>query len=166
MESFNPTSDTTRAFRDALGHYATGVTVVVAEAPGGAPLAITVNSFASLSLDPPLVLWCPAKGSGRYAAFVAADRYSVHVLVADQHELGLRLARSGTDFGAAGVDRTAEGHFRLPGCLAWFDCRSHAVHDGGDHAILVGRVERAACRTGDPLIFWGGRYGDFLQHGI
>lgn len=165
MESFHPTPETTRAFRDALGYYATGVTVVVAE-NAGAPLAITVNSFASLSLDPALVLWCPAKGSARYAAFVAADRYSVHVLAADQRDLGLRLARSGEDFGETRVERTGDGYFRLPDCLAWFDCRSHAVHDGGDHAILVGHVERAASRPGDPLIFWGGRYGDFLQHGI
>lgn len=166
MEPFHPSSDTARAFRDALGHYATGVTVVVAEGADAAPLAITVNSFASLSLDPALVLWCPAKGSGRYAAFVAADRYSVHVLAADQRDLGLRLARSGSDFGDTAVERTKDGFFHLPGCLAWFDCRSHAVHDGGDHAILVGLVQRAACRPGDPLIFWGGRYGDFLQHGI
>lgn len=165
MESFLPTPETARAFRDALGHYATGVTVVVAES-AGAPLAITVNSFASLSLDPALVLWCPAKGSSRYAAFVDAKRYTVHVLAADQRDLGLRLARSGADFSESGISRTEDGYFRLAGCLAWFDCHRHAVHDGGDHAILVGHVQRAACRSGDPLIFWGGRYGDFLQHGI
>ncbi len=165
MEPFHPSPETARAFRDALGHYATGVTVVIAESDGQ-PLAITVNSFASVSLDPPLVLWCPAKGSSRFATFLDADRYSIHVLAADQRDLGLRLARSGSDFGRDRVERTEHGFYRLPGCLAWFECLPHAAHDGGDHAILVGQVQRAACRPGDPLIFWGGRYGDFLQHGI
>lgn len=165
MESFVPAGETARTFRDALGRYATGVTVVTTLVPAG-PLAITVNSFASVSLDPPLVLWCPARRSQRFDAFLAARRYSIHVLAAGQLELGLHFARAGTVPEGLDAAVTPEGDYHLEGCLARFDCTAESRHDGGDHAILVGRVHRAAMRDGDPLLFWGGRYGDFLQHGV
>ncbi|MEZ5779917.1 MAG: flavin reductase family protein [Paracoccaceae bacterium] len=159
-----PDPDNARAFRAALGHYATGVTVVTAVGARG-PVGITANSFTSVSLDPPLVLWCPARTSERFDAFVAAKRYAIHILAADQLALCRRFAREGGNFGGLETSETPEGLPLLPGCLARFDCEAHAVHDGGDHAILVGRVTRAAIGGGEPLIFWGGRYGDFLHHG-
>ncbi|MCW3781208.1 flavin reductase family protein [Defluviimonas salinarum] len=152
-----------RDFRAALGRYATGVTVVTALGPQG-PVGITANSFTSVSIDPPLVLWCPARSSARFQAFAEAPFYAIHVLAADQIELCRRFARAGGDFDGLDTGTTPDGLPLLPGCLARFDCAAHAAHDGGDHAILVGRVLRAALRPGEPLLFWGGRYGDFLHH--
>ncbi|MFM2356941.1 MAG: hypothetical protein RLZZ528_2677 [Pseudomonadota bacterium] len=163
MQEFTPRPDTSRDLRDALGRFATGVTVVTASTPDG-PVGITANSFTSLSLDPPLVLWCPARRSTRFAAFAAASSYAIHVLAADQRDLALRFARSGHDFSGQEGSLSPEGAPLLSGCLARFDCAAHAAHDGGDHAILVGEVRRVVTRVGTPLIFWGGRYGDFLHH--
>ncbi|MCB2111203.1 MAG: flavin reductase family protein [Defluviimonas sp.] len=160
----DPSPEGRRAFRDALGRYATGVTVVTALGPRG-PVGITANSFTSVSLDPPLVLWCPARDSQRFAAFSGAGHYAIHVLAADQTDLALRFARGGEDFAGLGRATTPEGLPALPRCLARFDCAAHGNHDGGDHAILVGHVLRATVFGGDPLLFWGGRYGDFLHHG-
>ncbi len=163
METLTPGPDQARAFRTALGRYATGVTVVTATGDAG-PVAMTANSFTALSLDPPLILWCPARASGRFQALTGAAHFAVHVLAHDQQALGLRFARSGSDFGTLAPGLTPEGAPEIAGVLARFDCATHAVHDGGDHAIMVGRVLRAAYRDGAPLLFWGGLYGDFLRH--
>lgn len=152
-----------RQFREALSHYATGVTVVTTRGRSG-PVGITANSFTSVSLNPPLVLWCPARASARFQTFATAEYYAIHVLAADQLDLCRRFSRSGTDFSGLPAETTPEGMPLLPNCLARFDCQAHACHDGGDHAILVGRVLRATTRDGDPLLFWGGRYGDFMHH--
>lgn len=150
--------------RKALGRYATGVTVVTTQGSSG-PLGMTANSFTSVSLDPPLILWCPARASARFTAFEMAGHYAVHVLASDQLALCRRFSLSGNDFSGLDLGLTPEGQPALPGCAARFDCRAEARHDGGDHAILVGRVLRAETREGDPLLFWNGRYGDFLHHG-
>ena len=155
--------DGARAFRDALGKYATGVTIITTNGPDG-PVGMTANSFTSVSLDPPLVLWCPARNSSRFPVFAAAKHYAIHILAADQAGLCLRFARDGRDFTGLEHGTTAEGAPILPGCLARLDCAAHGQHDGGDHEILVARVLRAEVRQGDPLLFWGGRYGDFLHH--
>lgn len=152
----------TRALRDAFGHFATGVTVVTTVGPHG-PVGITANSFSSVSLEPPLVLWCPARRSTRFEAFVAARHYAIHVLASDQLDLCRHFSRAGGGFEGFGSGLTPEGMPSLPGVLARFDCAAEASHEGGDHAILVGRVLRAETRAGDPLVFWGGRYGDFLH---
>lgn len=155
--------ETDRAFRDALGRYATGVTVVTALGPEG-PVGMTANSFTALSLAPPLVLWCPARRSARFAAMTGARHFSIHVLAYDQLALGLHFARTGHDFSDWSDGTSPEGAQTLSGVLARFDCATEAVHDGGDHAIMVGRVARARFRDGAPLLFWGGLYGDFLRH--
>lgn len=149
-----------RQFRDALGAFATGVTVITAPSPIG-PLGITANSFASLSLTPPLVLWAPGKFSRRFGAFVAAEFFAIHVLGAEQAELGRHFARQGHDFDLPGVALNAQGVPVMPGCLAVFECAREAVHEGGDHAIVVGRVLAARHRRGEPLVFHGGDYGGF-----
>lgn len=164
MEHITPDTGRPEDFRAALGRYATGVTIVTTMGDRG-PVGITANSFTSVSLDPPLVLWCPARQSQRFAAFAAADHYAIHVLAADQIDLCRRFSRAGGAFDGLATGVTPEGLPLLLGCLARFDCAAHAAHEGGDHAILVGRVLRAALREGEPLLFWGGRYGDFLHHG-
>lgn len=157
---FMPGPETARAFRDALGCFATGITVVTTATPEG-PLAIIANSFTSVSLDPALVLWCAAKRSLRHDAFAAADRYSIHVLAADQQPLVTRFARSGDDF--SGLDWAPDDHGTpiLAGCLARFDCVAEACHPGGDHSILVGRVTQAMHRPGQGLIYKRGQFGGF-----
>lgn len=158
-QTFQP-GDNARAFRDALGQFGTGVTVITCESALG-PLGITANSFASVSLDPALVLWSPGKFSKRYDAFCTADHYAIHVLAQDQLGMGGAFAKDGLDFSVADWDRSAEGVPVLKGCLARFECRKVAQHDGGDHAIIVGEVLRAAVTDGAPLIFAQGQYGGF-----
>lgn len=158
--TFVPGPGRERAFRDALGAFATGVTVVTAQSPIG-PLGITANSFASLSMNPPLVLWAPGRFSRRFDAFVEAGHFAIHVLGAEQVDLGRHFARQGHDFDLPGVTQNAQGVPVLPGCLAVFECAREAVHAGGDHAIVVGRVLAARSRAGVPLVFQGGNYGGF-----
>ncbi len=160
MQAFEPGKDTAREFRHALGRFATGVCVVTTDT-GEGPLGITANSFASVSLDPPLVLWAPARASRRFDAFAGAEHYAIHVLGADQDALSHRFSRAGDDF--SGLDWAAGpgGAPLIAGCLARFACTRVAQHDGGDHLIVVGRVTGAEYREGAPLLFSAGRYGGF-----
>lgn len=160
MQSVVPGPETTRDFRDALGRFATGVCVVTCDSDLG-PLGITANSFASVSLDPPLVLWSPAKFSRRYEAFANAENFAIHVMGAEQGDLCQRFARDGTAFDGTDWTLGAHGVPLLNGCLARFECNHVASHEGGDHRIIVGRVTRANWREGAPLVFSQGRYGDF-----
>jgi flavin reductase (DIM6/NTAB) family NADH-FMN oxidoreductase RutF len=159
--TFVPGGDNPRAFRDALGRFATGITVVTV-ASGDGPVGFTANSFASVSLDPPLVLWSPAKASTRYAYFAEAEHFAIHILGAEQEELSRRFSRGGAGFDGLPRIETPEGVPVIPGTLARFDCIHHARHDGGDHLIVVGRVLRAAHRDGDPLVFHKGALGRYL----
>lgn len=155
-----PGAETARAFRDALGRFSTGVCVITANGPDG-HMGFTANSFASLSMDPALVLWSPAKTSQRYPILVAARHYAIHVLGAGQGEISRRFVRGGAMFEGLPHPVNAEGVPVIPGCLARFDCEQHALHDGGDHTIVVGRVLRFAFAEGAPLVFSAGRYGTF-----
>ena len=148
-----------RALRDAFGRFTTGVTVVSTMGPEG-PVGFTANSFSSLSLDPPLVRWSPAQSSRRFGVFAGAELYGIHVLADDQAGLIDRFTRAGEGFAGLDFAMTDRGLPVLP-ALARFDCAAHAVHDGGDHAILVGRVLRVTVRDGAPLVFSQGRYGGF-----
>jgi flavin reductase (DIM6/NTAB) family NADH-FMN oxidoreductase RutF len=155
-----PSAENARLFRDALGRYATGVTEVTTMGPEG-PVGFTANSFSSLSLDPPLVLWSPAKSSQRYPFFAAAEHFAIHVLGQGQADWPRRFSRQGEGFAGLDWRTNAEGVPVLPGALARFDCRRHAVHDGGDHLIIVGQVLRLTLEEGEPLVFVKGRYGSF-----
>ena len=149
-----------RKYRRALGTYPTGVTVVTALAPDGAPVGITVNSFASLSLEPPLVLWALNVRSPKLAAFERAPHFAVNVLAEDQAELSQRFAsRRANLFDGVEIHPGVGGVPLIAGVAAHIQCRTHARHDGGDHVILVGHVERFdyAAKT-RPLVFWAGRY--------
>lgn len=162
---FHPSPENSRALRDALGSFATGVTVITTASPSG-PMGFTANSFASVSLDPPLVLWSPARASQRFAIFAEAQFFTIHVLGLEQSALASRFLRGGAGFDGLEPEITPEGCPALPGALARFDCQHHASHDGGDHLIIVGRVLRAATRDGAPLVFSRGAYGGFTHGGV
>ena len=160
MTRFIPGPDTLHDFRAALGRFATGVTVVTCQSERG-PLGITANSFASVSLDPPLVLWSPAKSSSRHASFVAAQHFTVHILEHGQRDICMHFTRDGLDFGGLDVSTTEGGAPIIAGCLAHFECRRFAAHDAGDHTIIIGEVVAATAREGRPLIFSSGSLGSF-----
>ncbi|HTQ15037.1 MAG TPA: flavin reductase family protein [Rhizomicrobium sp.] len=150
-----------RAFRQALGCFPTGVAVITAAPADGHPMGITVNSFTSVSLDPPLVLWCLDRKSDRYATFTEARHHTISLLGADHEHVSARLAKQGAH-SLSGFDliATETGPPALADALAVFECERRAVQDGGDHAILLERVLRFAKReAGAPLVFFQGRYG-------
>jgi flavin reductase (DIM6/NTAB) family NADH-FMN oxidoreductase RutF len=155
----------TRAFRQALGCFPTGVAVVTATEPGCGHKGITVNSFASVSLDPPLVLWCIDRKSDRFPAFTKAKSYTISLLGTAHEDVSSRLAKQGAhSLKGIGLIETSLGPPALADALAVFECESEAVHQAGDHAILVGRVVRFAKReAGAPLVFFQGRYGALAE---
>ena len=159
-----PTRDATRAFRQSLGQFATGVAIITAHA-NGQSVGITVNSFSSVSLEPPLVLWSIAKTSQSYPAFMGAHHFVIHILTADQMELASRFARSGAEK-FVGFESKAgpTGAPMLEGCAAVFECAADARHDAGDHTIMIGRVERYQHQDRPLLLFAKGRYGLGIEH--
>jgi flavin reductase (DIM6/NTAB) family NADH-FMN oxidoreductase RutF len=149
-----------RAFRNALGTFATGITVVTALAPHGEWIGLTVSSFNSVSLDPPLILWSLARTSPNLSAFEAASHYSVSVLSANQQAISDRFsARGGDRFDGIPVRIGMRGVPLVEGCCAWFECANEARYPGGDHVIFVGRVEHfGKGEVPSPLVFHDGRY--------
>jgi flavin reductase (DIM6/NTAB) family NADH-FMN oxidoreductase RutF len=154
----DPLVDSKILFRHALGQFATGVTIVTCQGPNG-PMAITANSFNSVSLDPALVLWSSSKTSKRYPAFVNAQHYAIHILGADQIDICKRFAKSADHFEGLSWSYSKTGVPLLDGCLARFECKLSAHHEGGDHTIIVGEVQDFETNNGTPLIF---AQGDFL----
>lgn len=149
------------AFRKALGSFATGVTIITTTGPDGGDIGVTANSFNSVSLDPPMVLWSLARNSGSLAAFEAAGHFAVHILAADQEGLSNRFASRGIDkFEGVTVERGAGEVPLLTGCNARFQCRSVYRYEGGDHVIFVGEVVAFDHRAAPPLLFHGGRYAN------
>lgn len=149
-----------RALRDALGNFATGITVITTCTPNGEWLGMTVNSFNSVSLDPPLVLWSLAINSPSVEIIRHASHYAVNVLAADQVDLSQRFASRIPDK-FAGVECVSglSGMPLLADCCAWFECRNEFQYPGGDHVILVGHVERFAHQRGKaPLLYHAGQY--------
>ncbi|WP_088344524.1 MULTISPECIES: flavin reductase family protein [Rhodomicrobium] len=147
-----------RHLRNALGRFATGVTVITTRAPSGKPEGLTANSFTAVSLHPPLVSWSLKRAAPSYAGFLAADHFAVNILAADQLALCRHFATPLADK-FAGIPH-ADGLHGAPilaGCLASFDCRTETTIEGGDHQIFIGRVMRATYRDGEPLIFSAGR---------
>lgn len=156
MIDFNPTDDQ-RAFRTALSTYATGVSVVTTPSSNG-PVGITVNSFASVSLDPPLILWSPAKTSNRFKYFSDALHFAIHVLDAHQQDICDGFTKDKSAFEGLDCKEDENGVPLINGCLARFECTLEAKHDAGDHVIIIGHVNRASARDGLPLLFHGGRF--------
>ena len=149
-------------FRKALGLFPTGVAIVSARHANGQLLGMTVSSFNSVSLSPPLVLFAVAKTAASFDAWMAVERFGVSVLARSQDDLSSRFARSQGEKWALVQPVFGEHDIPLmPGALAAFECARYAVYDGGDHEIFVGRVlslRALSAATVEPLVFFGGRY--------
>ncbi|UWR25284.1 flavin reductase family protein [Sulfitobacter sp. S223] len=162
MKSFVPDPARTTDLRRALGQFGTGVALITAQTDAG-PLGMTANSFSSVSLDPPLVLWSAARSSKRHDPFVAASAFCIHVLSAEQMSLAQHFASQGHDFDPYPWDAGPNGAPTLHGCLATFHCDTYAVHAAGDHSIILGQITAAAVQPDerDGLLFKRGRFGRF-----
>lgn len=152
-----------RHFRDVVGRFPTGVTLVTTEtAAPETPIGLTISSFHSLSLQPPLILWTLTRKASSLPHFQRCSRYVVHVLAASQQTLARRFA-SGPQhqrFEGVALTRSPAGTIMLddPQCAAWLQCRNVAQHDGGDHVIFVGEVEHCEQQDTPPLIYHGGNF--------
>lgn len=154
----------TREFRNALGNFATGVTIITAKGSKGDLVGVTANSFSSVSLDPPLVLWSIDKSSPSLKILEDSSHFCVHILNENQGEECMSFAKSGTDkFGAIEHSEGLGGAPLMEGCLARFECRSVVHHEGGDHVIIVGEVERYDTNEGAPLTFFRGQLGKLVE---
>lgn len=153
-----------RELRKVFGLFTTGVTVVTAVNPGPEPVGVTANSVTSVSLDPPLMLWCLANKSASLAAFALEARFAIHILAAHQADIALHFARSGQ--AKFEVDDWWRAHPVPPtidGALARIECRVTSLHPGGDHTIIVGEIEAIGTRSAPPLAFHGSRFGRFTS---
>ncbi|MEA5454208.1 flavin reductase [Sinomonas sp. JGH33] len=154
-----------RDLRTALGQFATGVTVVTTRSADGSRVGMTANSFTSVSMEPPLVLWCPSKRAPSLADFEASTHFAINILASDQHVLSRQFATPADDK-FAGV-RCADGVSGVPlidGAVATFQCRTVARHDAGDHVVYIGQVEEYANNGGEPLVFHAGSYHATVRH--
>ncbi len=154
-----PQTDT-RALRNALGRFATGIAIVTAIDPDGHPIGLTVNSFSAVSLQPALVLWCLDNGSHNLEAFRKASHHAINILSATQQDLSNRFATWPTDrFVGLHWQAGAGGAPVFPDCCASFEVANETAHAGGDHTIFVGRVENySEAAELAPLLFHAGQY--------
>jgi len=151
--------DFTRAFRDALGMFATGIAVVTTRAPDGEAIGLTVNSFNSVSLDPSLVVWSLARHLPSLAVFEACEYYAINVLAEDQQHLSQLFAtRSDEKFVGLEIDEGLYGVPLLRGCCARFECRNTTRHPGGDHLLFLSEVVRFDREDRPPLVYHSGAY--------
>ena len=154
-----PAFDSAR-FRQVLGHFPTGVSVISA-VHDGRPVGMAIGSFFSISLDPPLVGFCAAKTSSTWPKLQGAGRFCVNILADDQEDVSRVFASKEADkFAGLAYDHSPLGAPRLGGALAWIDCELSAVHDAGDHDIAIGAVhDLHVAHDGKPLVFFRGGYG-------
>jgi len=148
-------------FRNVLGHFATGVTVVTTLDADGRPVGLTASSFTSVSLDPPLILVCVDNKAQCYGALRNAGCFAIHILHTDQEQLSRRFATTRIENKFEGVEHTVSSH-RVPvlkDAHAHLECTTVGMHEAGDHTIFVGRVESASAGAGHPLLYYRGRYG-------
>jgi len=152
----------TRELRKVFGLFTTGVTVVTAINPGPEPVGVTANSVTSVSLDPPLILWCLANKSSSLKAFALDAPFAIHILAAHQADIALHFARSRAS--KFDVDAWWRSHPTPPdieGALARIECRVSHLYPGGDHTIIVGAIEKVSTRNAQPLAFHASRFGRF-----
>lgn len=160
MDTAPPEFDS-KKLRDAFGHFATGVCVVGFVAQDGTKVGITVNSFTSLSLDPPLLLVCLGANLRSHDAMVSSGGFGVSVLADSQQDISGRFAtRGGPKWDGMAFVKGHEGALMVPGAIAWFDCEAESTYPAGDHTILIGKV-RTFMSDGEkrPLLFFRGAYG-------
>jgi 3-hydroxy-9,10-secoandrosta-1,3,5(10)-triene-9,17-dione monooxygenase reductase component len=149
-------------FRAVLGHFCSGITIITGM-DDSEPVGLTCQSFTSLSLDPPLVAFCPGKSSSSWPRIEPSGAFGVNILTEDQEDLCRVFATKGVDkFRGVGWRAGETGSPIIHDALAWMDCRIEVIHDAGDHLIVVGRVlELNALHVGKPLLFYRGGYGRF-----
>lgn len=159
-----PPDFSTLEFRASLGMFATGVTIVTARTGDGQLVGLTANSFNSVSLDPPLVLWSLARAAGSLAVFSNGLHYAINVLAADQQVLAEQFAARGLNrWTGVGFAEGINGAPLLDGAVASFECFNRSQYTEGDHVIFVGEVERCSHRAGaSPLLYHGGRF--YAEH--
>jgi 3-hydroxy-9,10-secoandrosta-1,3,5(10)-triene-9,17-dione monooxygenase reductase component len=146
-------------FREVLGHFASGL-VVAAGIADGRPVGFTCQAFASASLDPPLVLFCPSRASTTWPRLRSAGVVGLSILEARQESLARAFSASGADkFAGVGWTPSAGGAPLLDGALAWLEVEPVAVHEAGDHHVVVARVLDLVAHEGEPLVFYRGGYG-------
>lgn len=157
-----PADFDTLYFRSALGRFPTGVTVVVTDGGRQGPVGLTISSFNSVSLDPPLVLWTLTRKASSLQYFQRAERYVIHVLSASQLHLARQFAQGSqaSRFEGLAMARSPHGAPMLadPHCAAWFECHNHSQVEAGDHLIFIGQVERCHRGTGLPLVYHAGDF--------
>ena len=148
-------------FRQVLGHFCTGVTVITTVDGDGSPCGFACQSFAALSLDPPLVLFCPSRSSATWPRIARAGHFCANVLTTAQRELARIFGTPGGDkFAGVAWSPSSSGAPVLAGVLTWVGCEVEAVHEAGDHHVVLGRVvELGPCGAEQPLLFYRGRYG-------
>ncbi len=148
------------SLREVMGSYPTGVTIVASRDPDGTPFGLTMNSFTSVSLDPPLILVCVGHSSTSHDRMVTGQGFSVSILASDQGEVAARFAREPSEGRFNEVDwlEAPSGNPAISGAVAVLDCSVHAVHQGGDHSVLIGRVEHATVSELPALVFHRGAF--------
>jgi flavin reductase (DIM6/NTAB) family NADH-FMN oxidoreductase RutF len=151
-------------FRSVLGRFPSGVTVVTTKDSDGSDEGMTVSAFCSVSLDPPLVLICIEKNASAYAALTAASGFVVNILAAGQEQIARRFSIVDIDrFEGVGYSRSLNGFAVLDDVLGVIECTTFAMHDAGDHTVIVGEVEAARAQNGTPLLYYRGGYAQ-LEH--
>lgn len=163
-QTFIPGPEARDHFRAAMGRFATGVAVITTQSEIG-PLGMTANSLSSISMEPPLVMWAPGRGSRRHDAFVKAQHYCIHVLAKDQFDVAKHFATQGTGFDAFEWTLGKHGVPLIAGCAAQFHCTLHKTYEAGDHTMILGEISQAAYRDVPGLIFHQGQYGQFQFDG-
>lgn len=163
-DSFIPAPDTQDQMRAALGLFATGVCVVTCMTPRG-PMGITVNSFTSVSMDPPLILWCPAKASRRHDAMAAASHFALHIMGEEQDSVALGFTRSADAFEGYDWAPSEQDVPLISGCPARFECHIRDRIDAGDHTVIIGHVDRVSTTAATPRVFMAGNWGNFSHTG-
>lgn len=153
-----------RRFRDTLGCFATGVAVVTTIAPDGLPVGMTISSFNSVSMEPPLVLWSISNTAPSFEAFEKNPHFNVNILSEDQHDLCLQFSRPSEDkFSGVDHDACPNGVPRLADVAARLECETHSRIEGGDHTIIIGRVLGLHASESPPLLFHRGKLRGFAQ---
>ncbi len=151
-----------KAFRTALGRFATGIAIVTAQNAQGEPIGLTVNSFNSVSLNPPLVLWSLAnKNQDQLNAFIEASHFAVNILTREQKDLSNLFAYDSEKFAKVSYESGLGKAPIFPNALAIFQCENLKQYEGGDHTIFIGKVIDFTTNEGEPLLYFNGGYGAF-----